>query len=75
MKYQKEQNKIADFLVAEALSNYMHVKIYGTEQIEQEKYSKVLDVIITDDCVTKLQIFVTRDTPITISIMRGHYRI
>ena len=44
MRKQKEQNNVADFLVAEALSNYAHVKIYNAEQLETDKYSQVLDV-------------------------------
>lgn len=44
MQSQKEQDKIADYLVAEALDNYALVKTFNAEKIEMEKYSKVLDV-------------------------------
>ena len=45
MQSQKEQDKIADYLVGEALDNYTLVKTFNAEKIELDKYSKVLDVI------------------------------
>ena len=42
---QKEQDKIADFLVTEALANYHLIKYFNAEKIELAKYQAILDVI------------------------------
>jgi ABC-type transport system involved in Fe-S cluster assembly fused permease/ATPase subunit len=42
----KHYERNADFILSEALSNFLNVKYYGADKTEIERYTKTLDVFI-----------------------------